>query len=194
MRKHEVVLFNEDHSKEGPYRYTKATVVGTYYIDIFPDDTEKVIRKKLVDLFKKKLPLTSENRFEFVKSNRATILNIKVTENFNWNFTYIKALVGQGRLYTRLIIPVYTLQYQSGSDLELHSDDQTANAVHPQGSENISIHPETEKMLDKCIHLIEHRVQTTIFQLTFLVFLYELLDANTPEISENFTSIEDSLL
>ena len=42
---YEVVLFNEDHSKEGPYRYTKATVVGTYYIDIFPDDTEKVIRK-----------------------------------------------------------------------------------------------------------------------------------------------------
>ena len=53
-------------------------VVGTYYIDIFPADPEKVIRKKLVDLFKKKLPLISENVFEFVKCNSATISDTEV--------------------------------------------------------------------------------------------------------------------
>ena len=103
-------------------------VIGTYYIDIFPDDTEKVIRKKLVDLFKKKLPLISENVFEFVKCNRATISDAEVTEESNWNYTHIKALVGQGKLCTRLIIPAYTLEYKSDSDAEIHSNDQAANA------------------------------------------------------------------
>ena len=120
---YEVVLLDEDHLKEGPYRYTDAMVVGTYYIDIFPDDTEKVIRKKLVDLFKKKLPLISENVFEFVKCNRATISDAEVTEDFNWNYIHIKAVVSQGRRYTRLI-PAYTLEYKSDSDSEIHSNDQ----------------------------------------------------------------------
>ena len=53
-------------------------IVGTYYIDIFPADPEKVIRKKLVDLFKKKLPLISENVLEFVKRNSATISDTEV--------------------------------------------------------------------------------------------------------------------
>ena len=53
-------------------------VVGTYYIDIFPADPEKVIQKKLVDLFKKKLPLISENVFEFVKCDSATTSDTEV--------------------------------------------------------------------------------------------------------------------
>ena len=121
-------------------------VVGAYYFDIFSDDTEKVIRKKLVDLFKKKLPLILENVFEFVKCNRATISDAEVTEDFNWNYTHIKTLVGQGRLYTRLIIPAYTLEYKNDSDSELYSNDQAANTV-PQGSKKISRHQETEQML-----------------------------------------------
>ena len=87
-----MVLLDEDFRNEGPYRYTEAMLVGTYYIDIFPDDTEKVIRKKLVDLFKKKLPLISENVFEFVKCNRDTISDAEVTEDFNSNYTHIKTL------------------------------------------------------------------------------------------------------
>ena len=121
-------------------------VVGAYYFDIFSDDTEKVIRKKLVDLFKKKLPLILENVFEFVKCNRATISDAEVTEDFNWNYTHIKTLVGQGRLYTRLIIPAYTLEYKNDSDSELYSNDQAANTV-AQGSKKISRHQETEQML-----------------------------------------------
>ena len=85
---YEVVLLDKDHLKEGPCRYTEAMVVGTYCIDIFPDDTEKVIREKLVNLFKKKLPLILENVFEFVKCNRATISDAEVTEDFSWNYTY----------------------------------------------------------------------------------------------------------
>ena len=109
--------------------------------------TEKVIRKKLVNLFKKKLPLISENEFEFVKCNRATISDAEVTEDFNWNCTHIKTLVGQCRLYTRLIIPAYTLEYKSDSDSELHSNDQAGNAVHSQGIKNTSRHQETEKSI-----------------------------------------------
>ena len=135
-----MVLPDEDHLKEGPYRYVDAMVVGTYYIDIFADDTKKVIRKKLVDLFKKELPLILENVFESVKCNLATISDAKVTEDFNWNYTLVKALVGQSRLYTRLIISAYTLEYKRDSDSEIHSNDQAANVVHPQGSKNISIH------------------------------------------------------
>ena len=147
---YEVVLLDEDRLKEGPYRYTEAMVVGTY-IDIFPDDTEKVIRKKLVNLFKKKLPLISENVFEFVKCNRATISDAEVTEDFNWNCTNIKTFVDQDRLCTRLIIPAYTLEYKSDSDSELHSNDQAGNFVHSQGSKNTSTHQETEKILiDQC--------------------------------------------
>ena len=73
-----------------------------------------------MNVFKKKLPLISENVFEFVKCNRATISDAEVTEDFNWNYTHIKTLVGQCRLYTRLIIPAYTLEYKSDSDSELH--------------------------------------------------------------------------
>ena len=40
---YEVVLLDEGHLKEGPYRYTKAMVVGTYYIDILRHDTKKLI-------------------------------------------------------------------------------------------------------------------------------------------------------
>ena len=90
-----------------------------------------MIGKKLVDLFKKKLPLILENVLEFVKCNLATISDAEVNEDFNWNCTLIKALVGQGRLFTRLIIPAYTLEYKSDSDSEIHSNDQAANAVHP---------------------------------------------------------------
>ena len=228
---YEVVLLDENHLKEGPYRYTDAMVVGTYYIDIFPDDTEKVIRKNLVDLFKKKLPLISENVFEFVKCNRAAISDAEVTEDFNWNYTHIKALVGQGRLYTRLIIPAYTLEYKNDSDSEIHSNDQAANAVHPQGSKNISTHQETEKMLsEQCtsnslsdvphtesivedFHNLNYATQDDssllaacghsfnsapssdyYFSADVSTFVNELLDAKTPEISENFNSLEDSLL
>ena len=148
---YEVVLLDEDHLKEGPYRYTEAMVAGTYYIDIFPDDREKVIREKLVNLFKKKLSLISENVFEFVKCNRATISDAEVTEDFNWNCTNIKTFVDQDRLCTRLIIPAYTLEYKSDSDSELHSNEQAGNFVHSQGSKNTSTHQETEKILiDQC--------------------------------------------
>ena len=42
---YEVVLLDEDRLKEGPYRYTEAMVVGTYYIDIFPDDRKSNSKK-----------------------------------------------------------------------------------------------------------------------------------------------------
>ena len=225
-----MVLLDEDRLKEGPYRYTDAVVVKTYYIDIFPDDKEKLIRKKLVDLFKKKLPLISENVFEYVKYNRATISDAEVTEDFNWNYIHIKALVSQGRLYTRLI-PAYTLEYKSDSDSEIHSNDQAANAVQPQGSKNVSTHQETEKILSKqctsnslsdvlhtesivedfhnlnyatqdnsswldvCGHSFNSVPSTDYnFSADFSTFVNELHDAKAPEISENFTSLEDSLL
>ena len=60
-----------------------------------------------------------------------------VNEDFNWNYTHIKTLVGQVRLYTRLIIRAYTLEYKSDSDSGIYSNDQAANAVHPQESKNI---------------------------------------------------------
>ena len=89
--------------------------------------------------------------FEFVKCDRATISDAEVTEDFNCNYTNIKTFVGQSRLYTRLIMPAYTLKYKSDSDSELHSHDQAANVVHPQGSKNTSTHQETEKMFsDQC--------------------------------------------
>ena len=48
-------------------------------------------------------------------------------------------------------MPAYTLQYKSDSDSELHSHDQTANVVYPQGSKNTSTYQETENMFsDQC--------------------------------------------
>ena len=78
-------VLDEDRLKEGPHRYTDTMVVDTYYIDIFSyyidifsDDTEKVIQKKLVDLFKKNLLLISENVLEFLKCNCVTISDAEV--------------------------------------------------------------------------------------------------------------------
>ena len=84
---------------------------------------------------------------EFVKCNRAKVSDAEVTKDFNWNYTQMETFVGQGRLYTTLIIPGYTLEYKRDSDSELHCNDQAASAVHPKGSKNISTHQETEKML-----------------------------------------------
>ena len=42
---YEVVLLDEDRLKERPYRCTEAMVVGTCYIDIFPDDRKSNSKK-----------------------------------------------------------------------------------------------------------------------------------------------------
>ena len=109
-------------------------------------------------MFKKKLPLISENVFEFVKCNRATVSDAELTEDFNWNYTHIKTLVGQSMLYPRLIMPAYTLEYKSDSGTELHSNDKAANTVSPQGSKKISTHQETEKCLVINIHQTLYRM------------------------------------
>ena len=56
---------------------------------------------------------------EFVKCNRAKVSDAEVTKDFNWNYTQMETFVGQGRLYTRLIIPGSTLEYKRDSDSEL---------------------------------------------------------------------------
>ena len=42
-------------------------IVGTWYIDWFPDEKEEDIKMKLTDVFQRKFPLISSNLLEFVK-------------------------------------------------------------------------------------------------------------------------------
>lgn len=42
-------------------------IVGTWFIDWFPDEKEEDIKMKLIDVFQRKLPLISSNLLEFVK-------------------------------------------------------------------------------------------------------------------------------
>ena len=102
---YQVVLLEEDENKSESYRYSDEMILGTWFIDLFPDEKEEDIKMKLTDVFQSKFALISSNLFEFVKCCKRTISAPTVCNNFKWDFGYIKSLAGQEELCVRLIVP-----------------------------------------------------------------------------------------
>ena len=106
---YQVALLEEDENKSESFRYSDEIILGTWFIDLFPDEKEEDIKMKLTDVFQSKFPLISLNLFEFVKCCRRTISAPTVCNNFKWDFGHIKSLAGQGKLYVRLIVPTHVV-------------------------------------------------------------------------------------
>ena len=62
---YQTVLLEEDKNKSESYRYSDEMILGTWFIDLFPEEKEKDINMKLVDIFQSKFPLILSNLFEF---------------------------------------------------------------------------------------------------------------------------------
>ena len=72
-------------------------------IDLKSDQSEKAIRGELKAVFKKRYPDISLYDFEFVKREQNVIITPTVKDNDTWDFSHVKHLSGNGRLYVRLI-------------------------------------------------------------------------------------------
>ena len=95
---YQVVLLERDENKLESYRYSVEMILGTWFIDLFPDEKGEDIKMKLTDVFQSKFPLISSNLFEFVKCCRRTISAPTVCNNFKWDFGHIKSYAGPGKL------------------------------------------------------------------------------------------------
>ena len=75
---YQVVLLEEGGNKSEAYCYSDEMILGTWFIDMFPED----IKMKLTDVFQSKLALISSNLFEFEKCCKRTISAPTVCNNF----------------------------------------------------------------------------------------------------------------
>ena len=87
------------------YRHSDEMTLGTWFLDLFPDEKEEDITMKLTDVFQSNIPLISSHLFELVKSCRRSISTPTVCNDFRWDFGHIKSLPGQGKVYVRSIVP-----------------------------------------------------------------------------------------
>ena len=62
---YQILPLEEDKNKSESYRYSDEMILGTWFIDLFPEEKEKDINMKLVDIFQSKFPLILSNSFKF---------------------------------------------------------------------------------------------------------------------------------
>jgi len=107
------------------YALTDVSVLLKAEIDLKSDQNEDVIRGKLQTVFEKRYPGIGLCDFEFVKRERNVITTPIVKDNHTWDFSHVKHLCGNGRLYVRLITDIDEI---SGKALDKCQDD-TASAA-----------------------------------------------------------------
>ena len=105
---YQVVHLDEDENRSKSYRHSDEMTLGTWFLDLFPDEKED-ITMKLTDVFQSNIPLISSNLFEFVKSCRRSISTPTACNDFRWDFGHIKSLPGQGKVYVRFIVPTHVV-------------------------------------------------------------------------------------
>ena len=87
----------------GDYAITEDSILLKAEIDLKSDQTEEAIRGELKAVFNKRYPNIGLYDFEFVKRERNVIITPVVKDNHAWDFSHVKHLCGNGRLYVRLI-------------------------------------------------------------------------------------------
>lgn len=112
--------------------------MGNFFLDILPGDKEKDVRSNLKAIIEKDLPFVTVNNFEFVKCNRATISYPNAPDGFEWDFQHIKALVGQGKLYIRLIVPAVSLKFVDMDNEENGGEAESSPSLPILPFENIA--------------------------------------------------------
>ena len=150
-----VILLDEDLDKRAKYRLETDAILLQGYVELLPDFSESEVRDSLVKVFRKKFALISKNDFKFVKREKNVVTDPITDDQFKWNFDAVKALMGQGKLCCRLIMPVSVLikdevavdidTEETNSDIEnIFSDDMqpscsssSSNIVSLNSSERV---------------------------------------------------------
>jgi len=77
---------------------------------------EEDVRLAILDAVKVRFPKLKSYEIEFMKRERSKLNSPLVSDNFKWNYPQVKTLIGQGKLYVRLLVNPNT---DSSSDDDL---------------------------------------------------------------------------
>ena len=109
----------------GDYALNDDSVLVKAEIDLKSDQNEDAIRGELQTVFEKRYPGIGLCDFEFVKRERNVITTPIVKDNHTWDFSHVKHLCGNGRLYVRLITDIDEISGKAGDKCQ----DDTATAT-----------------------------------------------------------------
>ena len=104
------------------------------FVTLNPNDCTKDIKKKITSLFQTKFPHIESFEYDFVKRERNKICTPTTERSFSWNFSALKNLWGQGKLYCRLNVTPDIVEEgtESDDDTESYSSSDVKNIWHPQ--------------------------------------------------------------
>ena len=214
---YQLVLLEEDENKSESYRYSDEMLLGTWFIDLFPDEKEEDIKMNLSDVFQSIFPLISSNLFEFVKCCRRNISVSAVWNDFKWYFGHIKSHAVQGKLYVRLIVPTHvvtenvsdeessletsTLGSTTTSSYDIPNMSYASSLTNTSHSTNTSsVEPQQYHSQTSTTPYIEstnntEMVSVGLFDATedIQTLVNQLLDAELPAVSQLFQALEESL-
>jgi hypothetical protein len=83
------------------YALGNDNILFTGFVDLFTNDKEDDIRKKIVEVLDSRVTLTPFD-FDFVKVTRKQVTTPAVKKEHKWDYQQVKSITGQGKLYIRL--------------------------------------------------------------------------------------------
>ena len=110
---------DSDDQDSDSFRFRKSDVVMKGEVDLTPGESEDEIRRELAEVFQTKLPGIFKCDFDFVKRDKNTMSYPAVKSGYKWDFSHVKNLCGQGRLYVRLNVPRSVVEARDETDSEL---------------------------------------------------------------------------
>ena len=84
------------------YVLDDSMVILKGFVTLNPNDCSKDLKQKITSLFQTKFPHIESFQYDFVKRERNKICTPTTERSFSWNFSALKNLWGQGKLYCRL--------------------------------------------------------------------------------------------
>jgi len=96
------VLLPKEEEDEENYAISDVMVCARILLELNNEMTEEEIRRKIVLSSQKELPFLKETDFEFVKRDKNRIYAPTVIEGFQYDYSKVKRLAGQGKIYIRL--------------------------------------------------------------------------------------------
>ena len=113
----------------GDYALNDDSVLVKAEIDLKSDQNEDAIRGELQTVFEKRRPGIGLCDFEFVKRERNVITTPIVKDNHTWDFSHVKHLCGNGRLYVRLITDIDEISGKAGDKCQDDTATTTTSSI-----------------------------------------------------------------
>ena len=104
MITHELqVLRSRTTTSTSEYPYANSDVIiKEVYLNLNTEMKQSEIRFKIKDACSRKLPFLNENDFEFVNRVNGKIIIPTKPDDFNWDYSQVKKLAGQGKIYIKM--------------------------------------------------------------------------------------------